>query len=135
MITAFFIVTAIEVVEYLIPVLESLALIYQNRPMSNSRVEKLRVKRAQIDAQLRDAESRERTQKRKDDTRRKIIAGALALEHAERNPDSDFTKTMLGLIQTSVKTKKDRALFDLEPLPSEENPAAATDSWNRASGK
>jgi len=104
--------------------------------MSNSRVEKLKAKKAQIDAQLKAAEARERTQKRKDDTRRKIIAGALALEHAERNPDSEFTKTMLRLIQSGTKSDKDRALFDLDPMPpsnTEAPPAKAL--WNRVTGK
>ena len=86
--------------------------------MSNSRIDKLEEKRRQIDAQLQAARARDRAQKRKDDTRRKIIAGALALEHAERNPDSEFTQIMLRLIQNGAKTKKDRDLFDLDPLPS-----------------
>ena len=103
--------------------------------MSNSRVEKLKAKKAQIDAQLKAAQARERTQKRKDDTRRKIIAGALALEHAERNPDSEFTRTMLHLIQSGTKTDKDRALFDLDPaLPSNTPPQART-LWKRVTGQ
>ena len=85
--------------------------------MSNSRIDKLKAKKAQIDAQLKAAQARERAQKRKDDTRRKIISGALALEHAQRNPNSEFTQTMLRLIQNGVKADKDRALFDLDPLP------------------
>lgn len=99
--------------------------------MSNSRVEKLKAKKAQIDAQLKAAQARERTQKRKDDTRRKIISGALALEHAQRNPDSDFARTMLRLIQSEVTTDKDRALFDLEPLS--ENPSPNRTEWATAS--
>lgn len=85
--------------------------------MSNSRIEKLEAKRAQIDAQIKDARARERNQKRKDDTRMKIIAGALALEHATRNPDSEFARTMVRLIQEGVKSDRDRKLFDLDPLP------------------
>ena len=91
--------------------------------MSNTRLDKLRAKKAQIDAQIKAAESRERQQKRKDDTRRKIISGYLALEHAERNPDSEFARTMLRLIQEGTKTDKDRALFDLDPLPKTPEPA------------
>ena len=87
--------------------------------MSNSRIDKLEEKRRKLDAQLQAARARQRAQNRKDDTRRKIIAGALALEHAERNPDSEFTRIMLRLIQNGTKTKKDRALFDLDPLPTD----------------
>ena len=97
--------------------------------MSNSRIEKLEKQRAQIDAQLKAARARDKAQRRKDDTRRKIITGALALEHAQRNPDSDFTRTMLRLIQEGVKTNRDRALFDLDPLPQDQaaQPAANHD--------
>jgi len=110
--------------------------------MKKTRVEQLQEKKAQIDAQLKAAQARERTQKRKDDTRRKIISGALALEHAERNPDSEFTAIMLRLIQEGAKTDRDRTLFDLDPLPKSPQPAnAATPSpsqtqrlWNRITG-
>jgi len=108
--------------------------------MTQSRIKKLEAKRAQIDAQLQDAKARERVQKRKDDTRCKIIAGALALEHAERNSDSEFTRTMMRLINEGVKSDKDRALFDLEPLPTSKKPsndpaAKAKNTWRRATKK
>ncbi|MEL6362429.1 MAG: mobilization protein C [Pseudomonadota bacterium] len=99
--------------------------------MSNSRLEKLKAKKAQIDAQLKAAQARERTQKRKDDTRRKIIAGALALEHAERNPDSEFTRTMLRLIQSSVKADKDRMLFDLDSMEQPTSAISTKTLWHR----
>ncbi len=101
--------------------------------MSNSRVEKLKAKKAQIDAQLKAAQARERIQKRKDNTRRKIIAGALALEHAERNPDSEFTRIMLRLIQSGVQTDKDRALFDLDPATPSNTPTRTL--WKRVTGQ
>lgn len=100
--------------------------------MSNSRLNKLKAKKAQIDAQIKAAEARDRQQKRKDDTRRKIISGALALEHAERNPDSDFARTMLRLIQDGTKTDRDRALFDLDPLPTKPEPIQ---EWKAVSGE
>lgn len=95
--------------------------------MTNRRIEKLLAKKQAIDAQLKDARARDRTQKRKDDTRRKIITGGLALRHAEMHPDSEFTKTMLKLIQEHVTTDKDRALFDLDSLGG-----AARQHWNTA---
>jgi len=85
--------------------------------MSQNRINKLQQKRQQIDAQLQDAKARQKQQKRKDDTRRKIIAGGLALSHAEANPDSEFNHIMLRMIQHSVTRKSDRALFGLDPLP------------------
>lgn len=52
-------------------------------------------------------------QQRKNDTRRKIIAGALALEHAQHDPD--FAATLAGLLNEHVTKPQDRALFDFLP--------------------
>lgn len=87
--------------------------------MSTGRIETLRKKRDQLNARIKDAEARERQKKRKEDTRRKIIAGALALEHMAENPDSEFAKTLGKLIFRYVKKPKDRELFDLPPVRNE----------------
>lgn len=52
-------------------------------------------------------------QERKRDTRRKIIAGALALEHKE----PVFRGKLMALIDEYVTSDRERALFDLAPLP------------------
>ena len=88
----------------------------RDNAMTNSKIDALLEKKKAIDAQIKAARARDRSQKRKNDTRRKIIAGALALEHAELHPDSEFTRTILSLIQRHVIPDKDRALFDLDPL-------------------
>jgi hypothetical protein len=49
-------------------------------------------------------------QKRKDDTRRKIIAGALMLERAETDPV--FAAELVALLNHYVTKPQDRALFD-----------------------
>jgi hypothetical protein len=49
-------------------------------------------------------------QKRKDDTRRKIIAGALVLERAET--DAAFAAELTALLNHYVTKPQDRALFD-----------------------
>ncbi|MEM9716010.1 MAG: mobilization protein C [Pseudomonadota bacterium] len=111
--------------------------------MNASRLDKLIAKKAQLEAQIQAVQSRERKQKRKDDTRRKIIAGALAVEHATQNPDSEFTRTMLHLIQNGVKSDRDRALFDLDPLPKSANaandgtvsPSQSQRLWDRMTGR
>lgn len=106
--------------------------------MSNSRVDKLLEKKRKIDAQLQAARARERSQKRKDDTRRKIIVGALVQQHAELNPNSDFTLTVLKLIQEHVTSDRDRALFDLDPLSSQDKQASPSNTrklWNRVTGQ
>ncbi len=71
---------------------------------------------AQIDNQIRAVKARERNQERKNDTRRKIIAGALALEHTAKNPHSEFAKKIHSLINEYTIDNKSRALFGLEPL-------------------
>ena len=71
-------------------------------------------KLSQLQAQIASEKARIRTQERKDDTRRKIIAGALALEHK----DVEFEATMRRLLDQYVIKPSDRALFDLPPLPA-----------------
>lgn len=51
------------------------------------RLENLRKRQAQIAAQLAALEAREKADRRKAETRRKIILGAAVLKLAERNPD------------------------------------------------
>lgn len=74
----------------------------------------------QIDAQLADLSAREKKAERKRDTRRKVIMGALAAYHMRKNPSSDFAKKLASLIDEYVIGDRERALFDLDPLPKEE---------------
>ena len=74
----------------------------------------------QIDAQLADLTARERLAERKRDTRRKVIMGALAGYHMRKNPNSDFAKKLAALIDEYIIGDRERALFDLDPLPKEE---------------
>jgi C4-dicarboxylate-specific signal transduction histidine kinase len=78
-----------------------------------SRKEALEKRAAQIAAQLKALQAKEADKARKSDTRRKVIAGALALEHMKRNAGSDFAKVMHGLLHSEVEREQDRALFDL----------------------
>lgn len=72
----------------------------------------------QIQARIARDKAKLRDQERKDDTRRKIIAGSLALEHQ----DAEFQATLNRLLRQYVKPR-DRHLFDLPPLPETEPPA------------
>ncbi|MCU7846943.1 MAG: hypothetical protein KZQ89_02890 [Candidatus Thiodiazotropha sp. (ex Lucinoma kastoroae)] len=81
-----------------------------------SRREKLELEISRKQAQLKDFDAREKVKERKRDTRRKIIAGALALEHGSKN--DDFKTVMNRLINEHVNNNKDRELFDLPPLES-----------------
>ena len=101
--------------------------------MAQTKIEKLREKAAQIDAQIKDIEARQRSQTRKNDTRRKIIAGALALHHLDKNPDDTFSRKLLRLLDEYVTKTYERKLFDLPALPENLQNNAANDSGNQIS--
>ena len=83
-------------------------------------------KLAQLQARLKAQKARDRAKERKTDTRRKIIAGALALEHMGRNPDTEFTRIMARMIDQYTLGDTERALFDLDPIPEAEQKARRT---------
>jgi hypothetical protein len=68
------------------------------------RREKLAEKQRQIAAKLKTIDAKAATQVRKDETRRKVIVGALALRHAEVNPESEFARQMIALIAHEIAT-------------------------------
>lgn len=82
-----------------------------NRKSPNQQIEALEKKKAQIDARLAKKKAQLRGQSRKEDTRRKIIAGALALEHMAH--DNKFRATMEKLLRENVTRENDKRLFDL----------------------
>ena len=100
--------------------------------MSQDERAKLLEKKARIDARLKALAIADQKQKRKDDTRRKIITGALALEHATIN--AEFGAQLASLLNRYVERPEDRALFDflddrvsdVQPAKTEQDP---TDSF------
>jgi hypothetical protein len=65
---------------------------------------KLAEKQRQITAKLKTLDARAAAQLRKDETRRKVIIGALALRHAELNPESGFARQTIALIANEIET-------------------------------
>jgi len=106
------------------------------RLSTKDRAELLRRKRDQLDAQLKALEARSKQAERKADTRRKVIAGALALEHFEKNRDSKFGRVMLRLLDEYVVRPHDRALFPDLPGPEtvepQKEPADTGTEFSRA---
>lgn len=94
------------------------------------RLEKLIEQRAQLDARIRDMEARRKAAERKADTRRKILAGALVLEHADINPA--FGETLRALLARGLTRPHDRALFGLPEI--KETFSEATESREGFSG-
>lgn len=78
------------------------------------RLSKLLKQRESIERKIRLTKAREQDQARRDDARRKIIAGALALEHFASNPGSEFARVMLRLLDEYTRPE-DRHLFDFLP--------------------
>ena len=77
--------------------------------MSQTERERLLDRRAKLDARLKALDLNEQKQKRKDDTRRKVIAGALILEHASLKPE--VSTMLIALLDRYVTRPQDRALF------------------------
>lgn len=95
--------------------------------MTTENIDKLLEKRRKLDEQIRAKRARIRAKQskknRKEETRRKIITGALALEHAAQNPNSDFARTLQRLLTQYVKPT-DRQLFELPEEDSASQQAA-----------
>ena len=77
----------------------------------NKRLENLLKKREELNAQIQKIRSKEASQKRKEDTRRKILLGALLMEMME---NSELDKNKIKKRLDSFLTRDiDRKLFDL----------------------
>lgn len=76
----------------------------------------LEKKRQQIEAQLKAIAARDKETARKEDTRRKVIAGALALEHMEKNPHSPFAGIMQDLLAQYVEPRSRYLFASLPPV-------------------
>lgn len=85
--------------------------------------ETLTKKKQALEAQLKALDARSKAQARKDDTRRKVIAGAVALEHMQRNPDDPLSVKLREIIARSVDARS-RRLFSF--LHGSQDSAAAT---------
>jgi hypothetical protein len=99
------------------------------RKSTADRLETLRRKREQLDAQMKALEARRNQAERKADTRRKVIAGALAMEHFEANRDSEFGRVMFRLLDEYVVRPHDRMLFPF--LPQSDEPGRSGHAGDR----
>lgn len=68
-------------------------------------------RKAALQRRVRTLESENDQRARKNDTRRKIITGGLALKHASKNRDSGFTKKLLALLNEYITRAQDRQLM------------------------
>lgn len=89
---------------------------------STKKIESLKQKQAQLQAQIESLEAAEKNRERKRETRRKILIGAYYLDQAR-------TKDQMGDLQramdTYLKRNADRVLFDLPSLAVPETTTSA----------
>jgi len=89
------------------------------RVMDTSRLEKLQKRRDQLTAQINTVKAQQRAkankQRRRDETRRKIIWGGIVETHCSLHPDSEFAHEALHLLEKYVRPE-DRHLFPFEEM-------------------
>lgn len=88
-----------------------------SRKTPEQKVDELRQKKLQLDAQVKLLEGRIRQRKRKEDTRRKILIGSAVFAKMEKDPS--FKMQIETLLNESLSRKDDRELFNLKLLPDE----------------
>jgi hypothetical protein len=79
-------------------------------------------KQEEIANQLKQLKAQEKETERKADTRRKVIAGALALEHLATHPNSEFAKILISLLEHYAE-ERSRYLFPFLPKRDGSQPA------------
>jgi hypothetical protein len=83
--------------------------------MSKSDLDKIDEQIKQLTAKKQRIKAKQNAQNRKDDTRRKILLGAVILKKVESGEWP--RERMISLLDDQLTKKGDRSLFDLLPLP------------------
>ncbi len=84
--------------------------------MNNRRLEKLHEKRAQIEAQIKDAKTKAAQQERKARDQANIISGAIINKHRDKNHECEHSKWFNRLLDQYVEKPKERERLGLSPL-------------------
>ena len=94
------------------------------------RIEKLKLRKEQIEARIKNLESKERTREKKLDTRRKILIGAFYMEQMEKNEDAK--KKIIARLDGFLTRPMDRELFG---LPAKSQPTKKSDPPSKPAEK
>lgn len=94
---------------------------HPHKTMNPEKIAKLLKQRDQLNERIKSVQAQERRAARRADTRRKIIIGAIADSHMEKNPASDFAHELRALLHKTITKPNDRAALGLKPLTKEEN--------------
>lgn len=90
---------------------------------SKDQLAELRQKEAEIRARIQALEARDKEADRKKDARRKILIGGAVFAKVKRG---EWThKQLVDLLSSELKADRDRALFDLKPLPGSPSKGSA----------
>lgn len=76
---------------------------------SEKQLEALKAKKKQIEAKITALNARQQKEAKRLDTRRKVVAGAIALEHCEHDPN--FKELLGSLLDRFLTRPVDRELF------------------------
>lgn len=87
--------------------------------MANDKLQRLLAQEAALKARIQQERNRENERQRKQDTRRKILLGAMAMEKAGKSPE--YKAAQLRELGEFLTRPDDRALFGLPPLPGGED--------------
>jgi len=88
------------------------------RANPEERLRKIEEKQARLKAEAQRLKARTRQNRRKRETRRKILAGAMVLDWVERGELAE--QLFLSGIDQFLTRDHERALFDLPPRPTKE---------------
>lgn len=77
-----------------------------------TKLELLKKKQEQLRLQIQKEQQRESIKKRKEDTRRKILLGAMVLERMER--EAEDREQVINKLDSYLTKERDRELFELE---------------------
>lgn len=83
----------------------------------DERLAALVARRNRADAAIRRLKAKNEKAARANDARRKIVAGALALEHTIKNPGSDFARVLVRLLDEYARPHERFLFADLLPGP------------------
>jgi hypothetical protein len=97
----------------------------RQRKHDPDRLTTLEQKRERVQRAIRREKAQQKEDARTEDAHRKIVAGALALNHFADNPDSEFGRIMFRLLDEYARPHE-RALFEF--LPNRDMSAASQDN-------
>ena len=76
-----------------------------------TKLEQLKKKQEQLRLQIQKEQQKESAKKRKEETRRKILLGAMVLERMAR--ESEYREQVINKLDSYLTKERDRGLFEL----------------------